>query len=245
MREYESGAYIVSRRSGGRSGRNKRPRRSGGGAALLFAVLIFLTVAICLLIVFLPKIKFGEKTVSGTPTFSGKTFYALAVGESDDYKTAAVFATDTANRGGAGYLYNSGSYSAIAAVYERESDAKALAELNENAHYFSVSLPKTSCGEGDKAVLDYLAGDFFGAVDTAAVELDRGNATEAAADYAVKNAFKKLLILGQNAESESLKIAIEQTCDYNLQNAGNRTVLSYIRFMTVRVILTVKESMTV
>lgn len=245
MREYESGAYIVSRRGGRRSGRNnKSPKRNRGAAGALVGALIFLTVAICLLVLFLPKLQGVGKTVSGKPSFGGKTYYALAMGKSTDYQTAAAFAQDTANRGGAGYLYNNGSYSAVAAVYERESDAKALSELNENSHYFSITIPKAECGAGDKKLLDYLCGDFFATVDRAATELDRGNADEASADYAAARAFAELMRYGQNAETSVLKAAIERTCDYDIASIGGRSVLSYIRFTTVRVIVAVSESLT-
>lgn len=245
----ESGAYLISRsrrsRSTGRSGGGGGGRRSGGGrgaAGILILVLLLLTASICALVIFLPRLTGEEK--SDAKAFAGKTFFLLSIGESDDFQTAAAYAKDAAGRGGAGYVYNDGSYHAVAAVYARESDAKALAAANENSYYFKLAFPSVSCGDNDRAVLECLCGEWFTSVYDACASLDRGLTSEAEADFAVRKAFSKLRRLGAVAESAVVADAISRACEYDLLDNMSRSVLSYLRFVTVRAIAEVHTALT-
>lgn len=234
MREYESGAYIVSRRGA------KRVSRRGGrtrGVAAVFAVLLLITSGIVLAVIFFPRGN-RDTPASSKPSFGGKSFYFLAVGKATESDAAGIMAKDASERGGAGYVLNDGSYNIIAAAYEREADAKALSELNENAHYLSVSIPKTECDDGDRAALEALCGVWFPKVYAAATEFDRGNVTEAAADYAAKKAFDELRYAASGADG-ALKDVLLSSCDYSSSDKGGRSTLSYIRYMTVRTIVNV------
>lgn len=234
MREYRSGAYIVSRRSSKRTPR--RSERRTRGVAAIFAVLLVTTAVILLLVFFFPKSSDAAPT-SSKPTFSGKSFYFLAVGKATESDIAGAMAKDASDRGGAGFVLNDGSYNVIAAAYEREADAKALAELNENAHYMSLSIPKTECDDGDRIALETLCDVWFPKVYAAATELDRGTVTEAAADYAAQKAFAELRHASAGADG-ALKEALLSSCDYSSDKNG-RSTLSYIRYMTVRAIVNV------
>lgn len=245
----ESGAYLISRsrrsKSTGRSGGGGGGRRSGGGrgaAGLLILVLLLLTAGICALVIFLPRLTGEEK--SDAKAFGGKTFYMLSTGETDDFQTAAAYAKDAAGRGGAGYVYNDGSYHAIAAVYARESEAKALAAANENAYYFKFAFPSVSCGDNDRKALDCLCGEWFNAVYDACASLDRGLSSEAEADFAVRKANSKLRRLGAAAESAIVADAVARACEYDMLDNMNRSVLSYLRFFTVRALVEVHTALT-
>lgn len=239
MTEYSSGAYIVSRKDR-RGKRNRDPRRRPGKAAgLLVIVLLLLTAGICLLVVFLPRIKFAG--VSGAADFSGKTYYFLTTAKATDRLTAREHAQYAAERGGAGYIYNDGNYRIIAAAYERESDAKTLASVNADADYFAFSLPSAACDGGDKATLEYLAGELFTVCATAASELDRGNITEASAEYAVRAALDKLTALACSASSERIKTAAAECVLYEIPQG--RSVLSYIRYVQVRALVRMRAAL--
>lgn len=236
MREYSEGAYFVSRKSRRPSPHMRR------GAGILVLVLILLTAGICLLVVFLPRLTVG---VSSGADFSGKTFYFLTVGEYDGYSEAAIAARDTVSRGGAGYIHNDGKYKIVAAVYERETDAAALASVNDNAKYFALSLPAAKLGEGDGAALKALSGEWFTAVFTAATELDRGNATEAAAEASVIAACRKLLQTSSKCGNAAVARAVESASDYSViaSERPTRSTLSYLRYLSVRGIMRAAEAL--
>ncbi len=239
MTEYSSGAYIVSRK-GRRGGRGRDPRRRPNRAAgILVIVLLLLTAGICLLVVFLPEFKISG--VGGAADFSGKTFYFLTTGKATDRLAAREQAQYAIERGGAGYIYNDGNYRIVAAAYEREADAKTLASVNADADYFAFSLPSAACDGGDKATLEYLAGELFTVCATAATELDRGNITEASAEYAVSSALDKLVALACSASSERIKSAASECAYYEIPQG--RSVLSYIRYVQVRMLVVMRAAL--
>ncbi len=219
MAEYTSGAYFIRRKKGGR----------GKGAALLVLVLLLLTTGIVLLAVFLPR--HSEETT--TDSAGGKNLYFLVSGQESSFSAALIAAQDCASRGGAGYLFNDGMFRAVASVYENEADARDLAALNDGASYFMLTMPAISLGGGDAAAYEYVLGEFFGTLYTAATELDRGKVTDAAADYAVSAACRKLGALSASTENQRLKRALETASVY-APNEDSRSLLSYIRFVQVR-----------
>lgn len=230
MRYSDSDAYIIQR-----GGRNNRPRGGGAkrSAGILISVLLLLTVAICLLVVFLPRIGGDKKSVGASAT-AGKTYYFLCTAETEDRVQAISSAQNAMERGGAGYIYNDGKYRIIAAVYSRESDVKTLVTVNADSFYFSLGLPHGNYADGDKAVLEYLVGEWFDTVSAASTELDRGNLSESAAEYAAWRACEKLRNLALKANSEKLKNAVT-ACAYS--QPQSQSVLSYIRYINVQFVL--------
>ncbi len=228
MREDSSGVYIVSRRSAKRSYGGRRR----GAVGALVAVLLLLTAGICALVIILPRLEQTGGEASA-PAFSGKSYYMLATCETDNYAEATAAAQDAAMRGGAGYICNDGKYHVVAAVYSREADAKTLASVNPDSHYFEVRLAPSTLTDAERDALEYLTGDWFDAVYTAATELDRGNATDAAADYAVMKACAEL---SRRAElcGERLRRTLLSASEYD--TVRTRSTLSYIRYVTVRAI---------
>ena len=226
MKEYESGAYLVSRRYRNRKPERYKSRRPRKAAGVLIAVLLLLTAGICVRVVFLPKL---SVPTSGAPSFKGKTYYLLATAKATDRAQASVAAQYAAERGGAGYIYNDGNYHIIAAVYEREADAKTLASMNADSHYFALTIPPSACGAGDKRALEYLTGEWFQTVSAAATELDRGNITESAAEHALSVACRRLYDCADGAESARFKRAVTAVCEYVMPQSV--TVLSYIRYV--------------
>ncbi|MBD5132066.1 MAG: hypothetical protein HDT28_05710 [Clostridiales bacterium] len=238
MRDEEySAAYFVPRKTSTR--KSKRRRRSHRAAGLLITVLLLLTAAICLLVFFLPRLP-KAVTSSSSHAFGGKTYFALAVGNTTTRQEALTFAEYAQERGGAGYIYNDGEYKIIAALYEREVDAKTLVSVNQNSFYFSLSVPSCDCEDGDKAALEYLTGEWFSTVNAAATELDRGNITEAAAELALDTANGKLKTLAHNAQNSRLKSALLAITERALD--GFR-VLSGIRYIQVFAIVTAGEAL--
>ena len=149
MSEYDSGAYFVRR--GGRRNRNRNGSgRSRRAAGVLITVLLILTAAICALVALLPRLS----TVGApAPDFDGKTFYMLAIGRATDREQAQTMAQYAVERGGAGYIYNDGEYKIVAAVYDKESDAKTLTSVNENSYYFELTVPKCNIADADARVV--------------------------------------------------------------------------------------------
>ncbi len=236
MREYSEGAYFVSRRSRRAASRKRR------GAGVLVLVLIILTAGICLLVVFLPRM---TVSVGADASFKGKTFYFLSLGEFDGYVEASEAARATAARGGAGYVYNDGKYRIIAAAYEREADAAALASVNDNAEYFAVEIPAANLSDADGAAMTALVGDYFTSVFTAATELDRGNATEAAAESAAISARRKLLRTVCDGDvSGGVSAAIEFAADFSvLTERPTRSTLSCLRYISVRGVVAAADAL--
>lgn len=232
MKEYDSGAYLVSRRYRNRKPEKYKSRRPRKAAGVLIAVLLLLTAGICLLVVFLPSLSTPS---GGAPSFKGKTYYMLATAEVTDRAQAVVAAQYAAERGGAGYIYNNGSYHIIAAVYERETDAKTLASVNADSHYFALAVPPSTCGAGDKRALEYLTGEWFNTVTVAATELDRGNITESAAEHALSAALRRLRDHADGAETARLKRALTAVCEYAMPQSV--TVLSYLRYVQVYAVI--------
>lgn len=233
MKEYESGAYFVSRNSYKRTARSPRPRRGRGAAGVLIAVLLLLTAAICALVFLLPRMT--DRAADGAPTFKGKTFYFLATAQYSENEQALLGAQYAVERGGAGYVYNDGSYRIVAAVYDRETDAKTLVSVNADSHYFELSVPQLVCGSGEKTALEYLTGEWFATVFNVATELDRGNISDAAAEYAALTACRKLESLSDGVESGMLKRALMRSVEF--ARPQSRSVLSYIRYIHVRAII--------
>lgn len=236
MRYSENDVYIIQR--GGRKGSS---RRRGGGArksaGILISVLLLLTAAICLLVVFLPRTG-GSKSVgaSASAAVGGKTYYFLCTAETEDKTQCLVSAKSAMDRGGAGYVYNDGKYKIIASVYAKEADVKTLVTVNADSFYFSLSLRGGDYASGDKAVIEYLTGEWFSVVSAASTELDRGNITESAAEYAVSSACDKLRGLAEHAKSSKLKSAV-LSCTY--APPQSQTVLSYIRYVNVQFVVSV------
>lgn len=229
MEKY-SGAYIISRQ---RRGGGKPPRRGRHGAAALIALLLLLTAGIVFLVVILPRLPSGSKHASSGNVFVGRTFYLLSTGSAEDFTEAGVLARDATSRGGGGYIFNDGRYHAIAAVYERESEAKALAEINDGAYYLTLNIPDTD-NATDAAIVKYICGDFFSALNDAATALDRGTITNAAADYI---AFKSIMRLNNMVEdaTHSLRFALDGV-EYK-SGGGDRTQLSYIRYVMIKALV--------
>lgn len=234
MRYSENDAYIIQR-----GGRRSSSRRRGGprkSAGILISVLLLLTAAICLLVVFLPRMGSGNKSVNASTTVDGKTYYFLCTAETEDKTQCLLSAQNAMGRGGAGYVYNDGKYRIIAAVYNKESDVKTLVTVNADSFYFSLTLRGGDYASGDKAVIEYLTGEWFSVVSAASTELDRGNITESAAEYAVSSACDKLRGLAENAKSDRLKSAV-LSCTYDPPQS--QTVLSYIRYVNVQYMVSV------
>lgn len=213
MDSENSSAYIINRR-----GKSVRERRGGGKkAGALIAALIILSAVICLLVVFIPR----AHAVSKSSEKSGGTkIFALCMGEFDGRPEAELCAKDTGERGGAGYVYNDGKYRVIAALYLSEQDAAAVAKVNEGASYFAIEFPLIDCdGEQSKA-LDYFFGEWFSALSNSAAQLEKGEITQANAEFAARSACKKLrnLCVG----------ALDGVCE--MGEAGEKSVLSFIRY---------------
>lgn len=240
MRYSDSDAYIIER--GGRKASSGRRRRRGGGraAGVLVAVLLFLTAAICLLVVFLPRLSKSGSAV-GAPVLSGKTYYFLCTAETENRSQALTMSHSTAERGGGGYIYNDGKYRIVAAVYSKESDVKTLVTVNTDSFYFSLGLGSGEYSSEDTALLNYLNGEWFDTLSTAATELDRGNITESAAEFAARRACDSLRELALNARSEKLKNAV-CACIYDPEQS--QSVLSYIRYIHVKMLISALCALT-
>ena len=187
---------------------------------------------------FLPRL---TSTVTSSPKYDGKTFYMLATAATDDRDEALLLATDAKSRGGAGFIYNDGSYRIIAAAYERESDAKTLVSVNANSYYFPLSVPTADLSDNDISLLDYLTGEWFATAHTAANERDRGNITDAAAEYAVAKACAEL---SRRASDGSSLLAQEIARAAEFSVPQNYTVLGYIRYIQISVIVAAHNALS-
>lgn len=239
MKEYDSGAYLVSRNSYKRVPKYNKPHRRKSAAGALIALLLVLTAGICALVFFLSE----TQPVDGTPVYVGKTFYFLAIAQETDRTEALKTAQYAMERGGAGYIYNDGSYRTVAAVYDREADVKTLVSVNSGSHYFELSLAQSAYADGERAALEYLTGDWFTTVFTTVTELDRGNISDSAAEYAVRTALLKLRKCACDVENEYLRTIFETVCEYSIPQG--RSVLSYIRYIHVRAIAEVASVLAV
>ena len=234
MAEYGSGAYFIKRKNGG----------GGKGAAILVIVLLALTAGIILLAVFLPK-RTDDGNTAGAPVSNGeKKFFYLVTGESGELTTALLMVQECSARGGAGYLFNDGTYRSVAAVYDRESDAKDLAAVNDGASYFSLAFSLSSLKEKDKSALSYAVGEFFITLTDAAKELDRGTITDSAADCAAALACRKLKTLSLSVQNAALSRAFDIASEYDAVG-DSRSLLSYIRFVHVRAMVEIYYALSV
>ena len=205
----------------------------------MITTLILLSAAICLLVIFLPKL---TSVAVGSQTFGGQTFYFLATEKFDDRTKALLGAQSAVDRGGAGYIYNDGSYHIVAAVYDKESDAKALTAVNENSYYFSLTVHKTDMTESETKLIAFITGEWFTAVSAAASELSRGNITESQAECAVLSVCLKAISLAENV-SPMLSNAVTAACDYSCPLSIS--VLAYIRYVQVDTVVSVVRALSV
>lgn len=235
----EDHPYIISRRPR-RSEKYRDPRRPKRAAGALIIVLLLLTAGICALVWLLPGL---TQTVGGSPSFDGKTFYFLATAKTDERVQALTAAQAASDRGGAGYIYNDGDYRIVAAVYDRESDVKTLVSVNADSHYFALEYPKLDCTDGERRVLEYLTGEWFSSVFAVVTELDRGNISDAAAEYTVFDCCRRLEKLARECADGALKSALLSSVDASAQ--GSRTTLSFLRLIHVRAILSAYVALTV
>ncbi|MCH5163102.1 MAG: hypothetical protein J1G38_06390 [Clostridiales bacterium] len=222
MAQYSSGAYFISKKRRGPSGGRR-------GVGFLIVVLLLLTAGICILAVFFP---FGSEQASSEAETTAATFYFLATQECTDRQAASDGALSASSRGGAGYIYNDGSYKIIAAAYRKEGDAKALAEVNDGAFYFKFELKFGSIESKDRAAVKYLTGEWFDALFNAADSLERGNITDAEADRTVRAACLKLLRYADKSNGKSLVRALQKAGEYSPPTG--RSLQSYIRYVAVR-----------
>lgn len=223
------GAYLYYRNgtAGGRRSKKRRSHRRAAG--VLVTVLLLLSGAICLLVFFLPRLSVG---VDARPSGVSAVFYFLSTAEETEKQRAAEQAQSCSSRGGAGYVYNDGVYRIIAGVYASETDAKALASVNDGATYFKVEVAQDRYAQGAMQALEYFAGEWFSAVDTAVRELDRGNITEAAAEHSVEKAFDKLCALLYAADDGNAKTAAARISALATESP-TLSVLSRIRYIQV------------
>ena len=232
MSEYHSGAYFVRRSRGGRGGYR--------AAGVLIVILLVLSAAICLLIVFLPRLTAVSAGKSG---FGGKTFYLLAVGKHTARDGALLSVQDTVGRGGAGYIYNDGEYNVIAAVYDREADAKAISSINSGSYCIELSVPRLdSDGASENAALEFLTGEWFTSMQSAADGLQRGNITEAQAEKTAADLCSRLFLYADSVTLAPLKAAMLAASEYSCPQSTS--VLSYIHYVHVRAIVLVSDAMT-
>lgn len=225
MAEYTHGPYFIKRKKNGRGGK---------AAAALVLVLLLLTAGIILLSVFLPRR--DDESASTAPVPAGRKLYCLVSGETNNYTTALLMAQECSARGGAGYLFNDGTFRAVAAVYANEADARDLATVNEGSSYFTLAMPSAALSGSDSYALEYALGDFFDTLYSAATELDRGNMTDSAADCAVAAACRKLGALSASVENAMLRRAFETASAY-APAEDKRSLLSYVRYVHVRAIV--------
>lgn len=227
-----SGAYIISR------SKKYKPPRGKRFAGVLIVVLLLLTSAICLLIIFLPKIT----TAGGEAAFSGRTFYFLATDEAKSRDTAIERANISAARGGAGYIYNDGTYRVVAMAYGTESEAKQIAAHNPGAFVFSVSIPAVAAETEDARAIEYVCGEWFSALSGAAKDLDRGVMTDAQAELAAERACASLSDAADKVQGSRLKRALSAAGEFSVPDG--MSLLSYIRHVTVRGIALVSKSLS-
>ncbi len=228
MKDDEASAYFVSRSAPRKTGKRRSSRRAAG---LLIATLLLLTAVVCLIVVFMPPR--SEKDSVQAAAFGGKTYYFLYTAECTEKLQAETNAAYTAERGGAGFIYNDGTYKIVAAVYERESDVKTLVTVNPDSGYFALSLPKTS---GDRSkIADHICGEWYATMYLTSTELDRGNITEAAAERAVSAACDSLARVVYDSGSDRVKRIVLPACEQGF--SSNKSVLSNVRYITARVIV--------
>lgn len=232
MAEYYSGAYFIS----------KRRRRGGGrrGVGVLIVMLTLLTAGICLLAVFLPSSS-SASPASGQVKNCDAAFYFLCTFEDGDRTVAYDNALSAAARGGAGYLYNDGSYKVVAAVYRREEDANALAAVNDGATCVKCAFKYTADGK-DKKALEYVTGEWFDTMYNAATGLERGSLTDAEADRQASAACMKLLRYADSVKNAQLARALTTAGEYSVPTG--RTLKSYLRYVAVRAVVLVEGACT-
>ena len=229
MKDEGSGAYLFTR-SQTRPRQKRSARRAAG---MLIAMLMVLSAGVILLVVFLPPR--SSSTSQAVSAFAGKTYYFMYTSESTDKAQAALSAADTSSRGGAGYVFNDGTYKIVAAVYARESDVKTIVSVNPESAYFSVTLNAAK----DSAALDYLCGEWFDTVYLASAELDRGNITEAAAEHAVSVACDKLVSLAESSDPKIKRALLNVRYDF----PSTVSVLSRIRYIVADVLASVSRAL--
>ena len=136
------------------SGRGKAKAGAGGKKYAVVIIIIFALIAVLLLSDYLSNgLAIGLfKKNSDNISVKAADYYAAETGAFTSMRQAADCAEETAAAGGAGYIYNDGTFHVLASVHTKYADADAAAKTYEPADVFTLKIPnKTITYTGNKS----------------------------------------------------------------------------------------------
>ena len=153
---------------------------------------IFVTLLSIVLIIFIADFISGKISGNGSILFGGKikvasfSIYAIELGEYNDINSAHELSNQIKRQGGAGYIYQSGTYHVFVSMYENVKDAeqvvKKLGDSGTSAKIYTINIPSVKFeykGEQEEVVdAISLYKDLYRKIYQLSIDLDSNNSSE-------------------------------------------------------------------
>lgn len=152
----------------------------------------FITLLSVVLIVFVADFISGKISGNGSILFGGKikvasySIYAIELGEYNDINSAHELSNQIKRQGGAGYIYQSGTYHVFVSMYENVKDAEQvvskLSDSGTSAKIFTINIPAIKFEyKGDQEdVVDAISlyKDLYRKIYQLSIDLDSNSSSE-------------------------------------------------------------------
>ena len=160
----------------------------------------------------------GSIFYNGNIYLSAKTFYAISIDSFEVFDDALECGGEVAQKGGAGYIYQSGEYYVLLAMYSSQLDAKSVQEkLREDkieSKIVNINIPKFTFkfSDKDEKIAD-VAKEFLKSFDflyDLAIKYDAGSASYEQTIITIKNKIAELEYIRQVTPSSKQGLVIKE-----------------------------------
>ncbi len=160
----------------------------------------------------------GSIFYNGNMYLSSKTFYAISIDSFSNHNEALSCAGQVAQKGGAGYIHQSGEYYVMLAMYSSQVDANSVKEkLKEDkvdCKIVNINIPKLSIkfSDDDKNIVK-VAKEFLNAFDflyDLSIKYDAGSISYEQAILTIKNKIAELEYIKHTTPSTKQGLVIKE-----------------------------------
>lgn len=175
----------------------------------------------------------GSIFYNGNMYLSSKTFYAISIDSFMHHDEALACAGQVAQKGGAGYIHQSGEYYVMLAMYSSQVDANSVKEkLKEDkvdCKIVNINIPKLSIkfSDDDKNIVK-VAKEFLNAFDflyDLAIKYDAGSISYEQAILTIKNKIAEMEYIKQITPSTKQGLIIKEKALKLIEMIKNLSVI--------------------